>query len=69
MADTEGSAPPMLVVLERACAALAALVREEYPDGHTLAEIADIWGIGVVTPEQVDALRILEATDDTEPAQ
>jgi hypothetical protein len=48
-----------LVILERACSALAALVRKEYPDDYSLADIADIWGDA--TPEQVEALNLLEA--------
>jgi hypothetical protein len=51
---------PDRLILERACAALAALVRQEYPDTYSLAEIAETWGEGV-TPEQVDALRVLDA--------
>ena len=49
-----------LVLLERACAALATLVRQEYPDAYTLAEIAETWGEGI-TPEQVTALAELGA--------
>lgn len=48
-----------LATLERACAALATLVRKEYPDRCSLAEIAETWGEGI-TPEQVEALRVLD---------
>jgi len=52
---------PREAVLERACVALATMVREEYPSHYTLVEIADIWGTWMgVTPEQIDALRELE---------
>lgn len=49
--------------LEAACAALASLVRQEYPDGYSLAEIASTWGDGTITPEQIEALRELEQCD------
>jgi hypothetical protein len=52
-----GTSP--LVLLERACAALSSLVRAEYGEKYTLAEIAETWGEGI-TPEQVEALRLLE---------
>lgn len=45
---------------ERACSALASLVRAEYPTGLTLAEIALTWGEGI-SPEQIDALVCLES--------
>jgi hypothetical protein len=47
------------VELEAAYQALAQLVRDEYREGYTLAEIADTWGNGI-TPEQVEALRAIE---------
>lgn len=40
--------------------ALAALVREEFPPGMSLAEIAKTWPPKQITPEQVEALRALE---------
>lgn len=49
--------------LRRGFAALAAIVREEYPDGLELSEIADTWRptfSGTVTDEQVAALCELE---------
>lgn len=49
-----------LVLLERACSALASLVRVEYGDKYPLSYIADIWGGGGITPEQLAALRQLE---------
>lgn len=47
------------VLLERACAALAMLVRVEFGDRYSLSYIADTWGEGI-TPEQLAALRQLE---------
>ncbi len=47
------------IVLERACAALASLVRSEFGEQYTLAQIAETWGEGI-TPEQVSALRSLD---------
>lgn len=44
---------------ERACSALASLVREEFPTTYSLAEIAKKWAPGV-TSEQVEALAKLE---------
>ena len=52
---------PSEQTLERACKALASLVRVEFGDRYTLAEIADTWGEGIL-PEHVDALRELEST-------
>ena len=49
------------VLWERACSALAWLVRQEYPEVYSLAEIAERWGWPHITPEQVEALRELEA--------
>lgn len=48
-----------IVLLERACTALAALVRDEFPDDYSLSECAYTWGDGI-TPEQIDAIRVLE---------
>lgn len=40
---------------------LARLVRAEYPEDHSLAEIAGIWGCGEgVTPDEVEAIRAIE---------
>lgn len=44
-----------VAVLEQACAALASLVRMEYPVRYTLSEIAATWGEGI-SPEQLAAL-------------
>lgn len=52
-----------VILLERACSALASLVRDEYPDHYTLAEIADTWGVNI-TPEQVEALRVMNREPD-----
>lgn len=38
------SPPAWQADLERAFRVLAALVRDEYPNNHSLAEIAEIWG-------------------------
>jgi hypothetical protein len=43
------------VLLERACAALASLVRQEFPSDLSLAEIADTWGENL-SVEQIEAL-------------
>ena len=48
------------VLLERACAALASMVRQEYPESYSLAEIAATWGEGI-TPEQIEALQLLDS--------
>jgi hypothetical protein len=58
-----------LVILERACAALAAVVREEWGDKHPLSYIAETEGGPWITPEQVAALRQIEddATYPKEP--
>ena len=49
----------LVIPLERACAALASLVRSEYGERYTLDEIAELWGEGI-TPDEVAALRVLE---------
>jgi hypothetical protein len=59
MSESQEEFEQQYVTLERACAALAVLVREEYPD-KPLAEIARIWGSGI-TPEQIEALELLES--------
>lgn len=48
-----------LADLELAASALAALVRQEYPDSLSLAEIARRWGVGI-TPDQLAALASVE---------
>ena len=48
-----------------AAEALAALVREDYPNDLRLSEIARTWANGL-TPEQIDALRSVEANLPTE---
>jgi hypothetical protein len=50
------------VLLERACAALAVLVRVEYPSDRSLAEIATTWGEGI-SEEQIEALKWFEGQD------
>ena len=50
------------MLLERACAALADLVRQDYPDHKSLAEIAFLWGTNL-SEEQVAALDWLEDHD------
>ncbi len=56
---------PSPVILERANAALAAVVRTAYGNAEPLAELALMFGDA--TPEQVEAVRILE-TGETEAA-
>src|SRR5947199_5257765 len=46
------------VLLERACAALTQLVRQEFPD-VSLADIAATWGESI-SDEQIEALRQLD---------
>jgi hypothetical protein len=49
-------------VAEDAAWALAHLVRTEYPEGYTLTEIAETWGLNEgLTPEEVEAIRAFEA--------
>lgn len=48
-----------VLMLERAFAVLADLVRAEYPEDLTLAEIAATWG-DQVSGEQIQALAYLE---------
>jgi hypothetical protein len=49
-----------VIMLERACAALASLVRAEYGEHHALSYVAATWG-EVISAEQVEALRALES--------
>jgi hypothetical protein len=44
--------------LEAAVVALSSLVRDEYPEGYSLAEIARTWGNA--TPAQLEALRVVD---------
>lgn len=53
---------PTVAEWEAAFAALATLVRDEYPEGYSLAEIAERWGSSLeISPEQIAALRSLES--------
>jgi hypothetical protein len=52
-----------LADLELAFTALISLVREEYPAGRRLAEIAYIWGIGISD----DQIRALDRLEEGEP--
>lgn len=50
--------------LEKANGVLQRMVREEYPDGFSLAEIASTWGNA--TPEEIAALAGVPAESATE---
>ena len=49
--------------LESACASLIALVKEEYPNHRTLADIATVWGPDIgdkhISDEQIAVLQRL----------
>jgi hypothetical protein len=49
-----------------ACAALASLVRQEYPEGRTLPEIAKRWGTKI-SDDQIEALAWLDAQSSVLP--
>jgi|SRR5687767_4345019 len=46
-------------MVSRACAGLAKLVRDEYPVDCSLAEIAETWGTGLLTADEVAAITSL----------
>jgi hypothetical protein len=59
------SSKPAKDDLLRACRALARLVKDEYPDGYSLSEIAATWGPGLIlqdplSQKDIDAIARVE---------